>query len=409
MIKRTSLPALAAVLSLSLLGCVQDTSELPTWVPTWAASPSTPGQFGQPGAAGPDLENRTLRQIVHTSVGGDSVRVRISNRHGSQPLEIGAAYVASSSAGAQITAALSQVLTFGTETSITIPVGAYVISDPVAFAVQPLADLAISLYFPAETGTATAHRTAVQTNYVSPPGNFAASEQIPDAETTPSWFFLTAVEVKPRERTGVVVTLGNSITDGTGSTADANSRWPDHLARRLAERDAGTLAVANAGIAGNRVLSDLNGFGINAQARLELDVLSLPGITHVVLLEGINDIGMFGTLATEEASPDDIIAGYLQIIARLRARGLKVYGATLTPFEGAFYYSDVKEEQRQQVNEWIRTSGTFDGVIDFDAATRDPSQPTRLLPGTTEDNLHPNDTGYRAMAAAIDLSLFDLN
>ena len=405
---RLAVFAIAVALIWPALIVGQDTSQAPAWVATWGTSPSTPGSFGQAGTAGSAFENRTLRQIVHTSVGGDSVRIRLSNRHGSVPLEIGAVHIASRGEGARIEAASDRALTFGTETSITIPVGAFVLSDPVGLEVQPLADLAISIYFPSDTGTPTSHSTGLQTNYISPPGNFVATELISDAETSQSWFFLTAVEVKPSERTGVIVTLGNSITDGTQSTADTNGRWPDHLARRLAARDAGTLGVVNAGIAGNRVLHNLGGFGISALARLELDVLSLPGVTHVVVMEGINDIGMGGGLAPEIASADEIIAGHLQLIARVHARGLKIYGATLTPFEGAFYYSPEAEVKRQAVNEWIRTSGAYDAVIDFDAATRDPNQPSRFKPGFSQDNLHPNDMGYEAMADAIDLTLFDL-
>lgn len=399
--------SIAAVLSWPALLAGQDTSPDPSWVATWGASPSTPGRFGQGGASANNFENRTLRQIVHTSVGGDSVRIRLSNRHGSLPLQIGAVHIAPRGAGTQIQAASDRALTFGTEATVTIPVGAFVLSDPVALDVAPLADLAISIYFPSDTGTPTSHGAALQTNYVSPPGDFAASERISDAETSQSWFFLTAVEVRPSERTGVVVTLGNSITDGTLSTVDANSRWPDHLARRLAARGTGALGVVNAGIAGNRVLHDLGGFGVNALARLEVDVLSLAGVTHIVVLEGINDIGMGGSLAPEVVSSDEIIAGHLQLISRAHARGLKIYGATLTPFEGAFYYSPEREVKRQAVNQWIRTSGAYDAVIDFDAATRDPNQTTRFRPGFSEDNLHLTDAGYEAMANAIDLALFD--
>ena len=389
----------------------QGNTQSPRWVATWGTSPSTPGRFGQAAAAGSAFENRTLRQVVHVSVGGDSVRVRLSNRHGSVPLEVGAVHIASRRDGARIDRASDRTLTFGTEASITIPVGAYVLSDPVDFEVLPTTDLVISIYFPSDTGTPTSHGSAIQTNYISALGNHAATEQLPDAETTQSWFFLTAVEVKPSDRTGVVVTLGNSITDGTQSTVDANSRWPDHLASRLAARGSGTLGVVNAGIAGNRVLHDLGGFGVNTLARLDLDVLSVPGVTHVVFLQGINDVGMGGTLAprAEVVSADEIIAGHRQLIARVRARGLKIYGATLTPFEGAFYYTEEGEAKRQVVNNWIRTSGAYDAVIDFDAATRDPAQPSRFRPGFSQDNLHPNDGGYRAMADAIDLSLFDLN
>ncbi len=400
--------AIAVALTWPALTMGQDTSQASAWVATWGTSPSTPGRSLLDQGAGPTFENRTLRQIVHTSVGGDSVRIRLSNRHGSLPLKIGAVHIASRREGARIEAASDRALTFGTETSITIPVGAFVLSDPVGMAVPPLADLAISIYFPSDTGTPTAHGTAIQTSYISPPGNFVATEQIADTETSESWFWLTAVEVRPSERTGVVVAFGNSITDGYLSTVDANSRWPDHLARRLAARGSGVLGVVNAGISGNRVLHDLGGFGVNALARLELDVLSLAGVTHVVVLEGINDIGLGGTLAPEVASSDEIIAGHRQLIARVHARGLKIYGATLTPFGNAFYFSPEGEVKRQAVNQWIRTSGAYDAVIDFDAATRDPNQPSRFRPGFSEDGLHPNDAGYKAMADAVDLTLFDL-
>lgn len=386
----------------------QDASQAQPWVTTWGTSPSTPGRPGQAEAVGRKFENRTLRQIVHTSIGGDRVRVRLSNRHGSLPLRIGAVHVASRTEGALIDAASDRALTFGAEASVTIPVGAFVLSDPVNLEVLPLADLAISIYFPSDTGTPTSHGLAIQTSYVSPPGDFAASEQIPEAETAQSWFFLTAVEVTPAKRTGVVVTLGDSITDGYLSTVGANSRWPDHLARRLAARGSGALGVVNAGISGNRVLHDLGGFGVNALARLELDVLSLAGVTHVVVLEGINDIGLARMMAAEEVSADEIIAGHRQLIARAHSRGLTIYGATLTPFEGAAYFSPEGEVKRQAVNEWIRRGGAYDAVIDFDTATRDPSRPSHFQPGFSEDSLHPNDVGYKAMADAVDLTLFDL-
>jgi len=256
----------------------------------------------------------------------------------------------------------------------------------------------------------TLHGTASQTNYHAA-GNHVADASLTEPETTRSWFFLTRVDVFPTEPTGVVVTLGNSITDGTLSTADTNNRWPDHLARLLAARDSGTLAVVNSGISGNQVSNDIPGFGINAQARLEEDVLSVAGVTHVVVLEGINDVGMPGSIGGPETAvtAEQIIAGHKQIIARLHARGLEVYGATLTPFEDAFYYSEEGNAKRLAVNEWIRTSGAYDAVIDFDAVTRDPANPKHFLPGFSQDNLHPNDGGYQTMAESVDLSLFDLD
>jgi lysophospholipase L1-like esterase len=382
----------------------------PAWVGTWGAAPSTPGRFGGAPARQPmDFADRTLRQVVHVSAGGDSVRIRLSNRDGSGPLQIGAVHVASRSEGAGVDPATDRTLTFSSEAGIRIPKGAVVLSDPVALSVQPLSDLAISIYFPSSTGSPTSHGTASQTNYISA-GNHVGEATLADTQTATSWYFLTRVDIWRSEPTGVVVTLGNSITDGTQSTVDTNNRWPDHLARRLAARDSGTLAVVNSGISGNQVSNDIPGFGINALARLEDDVLSVAGVTHVVVLEGINDVGMPGSLGPEEMSvtAEQIIAGHKQIIARLHARGLKVYGATLTPFEDAFYYSDEGEAKRQAVNEWIRTSGAYDAVIDFDAVTRDPANPKHFPPGFSQDNLHPNDGGYQTMAESVDLSLFDL-
>jgi lysophospholipase L1-like esterase len=358
----------------------------------------------------PDFGGRSLRQVVHVSVGGDSVRVRLSNRDGAGTLQIGEVHAAARTEGAGIDATTDRALTFGGQPGVMIPSGAFVLSDPVALHVEPLSDLAISVYFPSPTGSPTSHGTASQTNYVAM-GNHVADATIAEPETVRSWFFLTRVEVWPTEPTGVVVTLGNSITDGTRSTADTNNRWPDHLARRLAARDSGTLAVVNSGISGNQILHDIPGFGPDALSRLEDDVLSVAGVTHVVVLQGINDIGMPGSMgpADDAVSADDIIAGHKQIIARAHARGLKVYGATLTPFEGAFYYSPEGNAKRLAVNEWIRTSGAYDAVIDFDAVTRDPSNPAHFLPGFSEDNLHPNDGGYQTMAESVDLSLFDLD
>lgn len=384
-----------------------------SWVATWGASPSSGGpprepRPGQPNPPGPrSYENRTLRQIVHTSVGGSAVRIRVSNRDGSVPLKIGAAHCALRTEGAAIDTHTDRALTFSGKPSIIVPVGAFVLSDATDFEVPPLSDLAISLFLPKDTGQPTSHALASQTNFLSQPGNFVASEQLTGTEPLRSWFFLTAVEVLAKEPTGVVVTFGDSITDGALSTPDANRRWPDQLARRLAERGGGAFAVVNAGISGNRVLNDRA--GINALARFEHDALSQAGVTHIVVLLGINDIGFGARIPEQNVSAEEIIAGHLQMIARAHARGLKIYGATLTPFEDAGYYSPEGEKKRLAVNEWIRTGGAYDAVIDFDAVVRDPQHPSRFREGFSRDHLHPNDDGYKAMAEAIDLSLFDLN
>ena len=303
-------------------------------------------------------------------------------------------------------------LTFSRNLSFTIPPGAIVVSDPVDMKVPPLADVAVDVYLPEDTAAAsplvTTHAGALQTNYISREGNHTASAALPVQATTASWFLLARLEVLAPAAVGTLVTFGDSITDGTRSSVDTNNRWPDHLARRLAaERGAMTVAIVNAGIAGNRVLSEPGNprAGVNALARFDRDVLIQPGVTHVVVMEGINDIGG----ARENPSPGaaDLVAGYQQLIERARARGIRIYGATLTRFEGARYYTPVGEAKRKAVNQWIRTSGAYDAVIDFDAAVRDPAHPARFLPVyDSGDHLHPGDAGYEAMARAISLTLF---
>jgi lysophospholipase L1-like esterase len=349
-----------------------------------------------------------LRQIVHTSVGGDRVRVVLSNVFGTAPLEVGGAAVAAREQGAAIRAGSSRPLTFGGSKSATILQGAILVSDPVDFPVGAVSDLVVDLYLPGELGLGpspvTTHNGASQTNYVSVAGNHVGAQSLPVDKESVAWFLLARVEVTAAPGTRAVVAFGDSITDGARSTANTNSRWPDTLARRLAESKRGPrVAVLNAGISGNRVLGD--GAGVSALARFDKDVLLQTGVTHVVVMEGINDIG--GARANPSPSADDLIAGHRQLIARARARGLKIYGATLTPFEGAGYYTVEGEAKRQALNEWIRTSGEYDGVIDFDAVTRDPAAPTKFAAfADSGDHLHPNDAGYKAMGEAVDLALF---
>jgi len=354
--------------------------------------------------------NQTLRQIVHASIGGSRVRVVLSNAYGTAPLTVGAAHVALREANAAIQPGSARPLMFSGKPTFTIPPGAIAYSDAVNLTIPQMTDVAIDLYLPGTTNTTapvTMHTGAFQTNYVSETGNHAGAAKLPVVATTQNWFVIYRLEVSSSDATGGLVTYGDSITDGTRSTPDTNNRWPDQLVRRmLTQPNPLRIGVMNAGIAGNRVLSD-GAFqvGINALARFEHNVLTQPGVTHVVFMEGINDIGM----ARENPTPtaEDIVAGHKQIINRAHLRGLKIYGATLTPFYGAAYYSDVGEQKRRAVNEWIRTSHAYDGVIDFDKATRDPNDPKRLLAAFDScDHLHPSDAGYKAMADAVDLTLF---
>jgi lysophospholipase L1-like esterase len=291
---------------------------------------------------------------------------------------------------------------------VTVPAGAVMISDPVAMTLPAFADLAVDVYLPNDMSTMpmTFHAGAHQTSYASA-GNHAGEHDLPAPSTTTSWFYLSRVEARTNAASAVIVALGDSITDGTASTLDANARWPDLLARRLAQSGGPGAAVLNAGIGGNRLLGHAAGgtAGLNVLERFDRDVLALSGATHVVLMEGINDIG----LARDNPSPSagDLIAAQQQIIERAHARGIKAIGATLTPFEGAGYFTQAGEAKRTAINSWIRTGKAYDGVIDFDAAVRDPQQPTKFLPqNDSGDHLHPNDAGYQAMSRAIDLSLF---
>lgn len=381
------------------------------WVTTWhtavvpraAMPPQQQGQ-GQPPL---NFSNQTLRQIVHVSLGGDRVRVALSNAFGTEPLMIGAAGVALRQKDAVIMTGSSRPLTFDARRSVTIPPGAMMLSDPVALAMPALADLVIDIHLPDDTGARTSpltmHGNARQTSYVSTAGNHVGAAALPVATTTASWFFLTRVEVNATGPTGVVAALGDSITEGNGSTPDTNGRWPDVLAKRLMVRTGAKFGLANAGIGGNRVLS---GGSPNALARFDRDVLAQPGVTHVVFTEGINDIRI--TAQNPNSIPlEDLIAGHKQIIERARGAGLKIYGGTLVPYEGTQGWSKETEATRVALNNWIRTSKAYDAVIDFDAAIRDPAQPSRILAKfDSGDHLHPNNAGYEAMANAVDLALF---
>jgi lysophospholipase L1-like esterase len=397
------------------------------WVGTWAtalvgrpqappvpaAAPAAGAQPGQLPAAQPapfvHFTDQTLRQIVHASLGGSRLRVVLSNTFGTVPLAVGAAHVALRDKGATIVPGSDRVLTFSDRTTATVPAGAVIFSDAVDRPMPPAADLAIDLYLPGSTNTPsplTMHNAALQTNYISEPGNHAGEIAFAVSGTIQNWFVISRVEVAAPMAVSAVVTVGASLTDGARSTPDTNNRWPNHLARRLIAQPT-PLGVLDAGIGGNRLLSE-GAFqaGSTGLARFDRDVLAQTGAAYVIVADmALNDIG--NARENPTPTPADLITAQQQLIVRAHAFGLKIFGATLTPFEGAGYFTEVGEVKRQAVNDWIRSSRAYDAVIDFDAATRDPGHPRRFLPGyDSGDHLHPNDAGYRAMAEAIDLSLF---
>lgn len=385
------------------------------WVVAWGASPAPqlPDE-AQMRTAKLVFDNQTVREIVHTSIASDTVRVRLSNAYGKQAVEIGAAHVALHDKGSIIAAGSDHALTFSGRPGVSIAPDGQALSDPVKLAV-PAGDLVISIFLPHAASGAGIHYGAQQTNYVGP-GDLTGAAEMSEPVTITSWVFLTGVDALAPAAASTVVAFGDSITDGARSTVDANHRWPDILAERLRARRRGKpIGVLDAGIGGNRVLFDPVGnvrFGVNALARFDRDVLAQPGVKYVIVLEGINDLGHPGSSAplSETPTAEDIIAGLKQMIERAHEHGLKIFGATLTPFEGTTfqgYFTPEKEVKRKAVNQWIRTGNAFDGVIDFEKAVRDPEHPDRMLPvNDGGDHLHPGDAGYKAMAEAIDLSLF---
>ncbi|HLJ46221.1 MAG TPA: SGNH/GDSL hydrolase family protein [Bryobacteraceae bacterium] len=386
------------------------------WVVTWGASPAPQlADEAQMRSAKLVFEDQTLREIVHTSIGGDAVRVRLSNAYGKETVAIGAVHLALRSQDSAIASGSDRALTFSGRTAVSIPPDAEVLSDPVKLDVAPGADLAISIFVPKTATGAGIHYSAQQTSYVGR-GDLTGAASMADATTMTSWVFLDGVDVTAADNAATLVAFGDSITDGAASAKDANHRWPDILAERLrGQRGRLRIGVLDAGIGGNRILHDAPTnirFGMNALARFDRDVLAQPGVKYLIILEGINDLGHYGSSApeSETVSAEDIIAGLKQMIERAHEKGIKVIGATLTPFEGTTYkgyFTPEKEVKRKAVNEWIRTGKAFDGVIDFDKATRDPNHPDRMLADyDSGDHLHPKDAGYKAMADSIDLSLF---
>jgi lysophospholipase L1-like esterase len=385
-----------------------------TWVPAWTASPQPiwASDFVLPLGLPASLHDQTVRQVMRAGVGGSRVRIVLSNEYGTQALQIGAARIATAGDADGSTSGPSLALTFGGHTTATVPAGAPLVSDPVAMDVAPLQRLAISLYFPQTTPLSTIHWDGLQPAQIAA-GNVAGAANVKADSMVNSRLFLSAVLVEAAPGTRSVVAFGDSITDGAASTPGTDRRWPDFLARRLTGRN---VAVLNAGISGGRVLK--NHMGSNALARFDRDVLGQPGVASVVLLMGINDISWPGsTFEPQEPATqaEALIAGYRQLITRARSRGVRIVGATLTPFEGALtmpgspianYYSPAKDALRQRINAWIRGSGEFDAVLDFDAVVRDPQNPLRILPAyDSGDHLHLGDAGNKAVADSVDLKL----
>ncbi|WP_185715542.1 SGNH/GDSL hydrolase family protein [Halocatena pleomorpha] len=368
------------------------------WISTWTASPHAPstslGDYRE------GFVDRTLRSIVPVSRGGDGIRVRLTNRYGDQAARFSNVTVGIREARATLAPGSLRPVTFSGNRSVTVRAGTKVLSDPIDLAVAPEQDLAVNLYAGESTGPPTAHQSARKTSYIAAGDHTAHRSGSDFSETTTSWFFLEGIEVTAKQRESTVVCFGDSITD---------SLYPNYLARRLNNHPSIPKAVVNAGIGGNRVLTDSppdSGFGESAIARFDHDVLAQTGASDVIFLEGINDIGFGANNPAASVSAEEIIRGHKQIISRAHAAGLDIFGATLTPFVGAPYYSQRGGEKRRAVNEFIRTSNEYDGVIDLDKALRDPERPRRLRPEyDSGDHLHPSDAGYRAMANAVDLSL----
>ena len=390
------------------------TREKEHWVGTWATTPAP--------TEGAVIKGQTIRIIARVSIGGNKIRVRLSNAYGNHKLTIGAATVALRGSGSEIIRGSDQQLTFNGKLTTKIAVGAIALSDPIDFKLPPLTDAAVSVYLPDDIGEdfkITGHGTSRQTNYISPKGNHSSEIDMPVKEETETNFFVTGIDVLAQEQTGGIVTLGDSLTDCNISSIDANQRWPDQLARRLVKRhqtkNGRLLGVMNQGIGGNRILHDIR--GDSCLRRFDRDVIAQPGVTHVIVFLGINDIRNRNCNPDEEVSAEQMICGLNQLAMRGHSAGLKMICGTLLTFENENYnpppgrtglFTEEGGKKRQIVNNWIRENSDYDGVIDFELALRAPDHPTQMLPEfDCGDHLHPNDKGYLRMGDAIDLGLFD--
>ncbi|MFT4254140.1 MAG: SGNH/GDSL hydrolase family protein [Caulobacter sp.] len=372
----------------------------PAWRSAWGNAPIAPQAVARPGEARA-FTDVTVRQVVRLNAGGDALRLRLSNELNERPLAVGAITVAPADADGKILGAPIPV-TVGGRSEFTIAPGAPLLSDPIALPVKAMDRVSVAIFY-VGTQAPAGHRVRL---FVAPPGNHVAKSQIPGEEALKGPGLVSGVEVRGPGEAPVLVAIGDSITEGSGSTPNADKGYPEQLAARLSARGQGW-SVVNMGVGGGRLLREVS--GPSALSRFDRDVLSVAGVKAVLLLEGINDIGRPAQpgFAADAVTPEDLIAGYRQLIARAHARGVKIYGGVIPPFEGAAYYHEKGEATRQAVNAWIRASGEFDGIVDFDAVLRDPARPSQLRAETHGgDHLHPNDAGYALMAEAIDKALF---
>jgi lysophospholipase L1-like esterase len=392
-LRKSSTAGLVLILSFYCASCTATAKEC--WIGTWAAGQQLAEPHNTPPE--PHLANNTLRQVVHATLGGSRIRVQFSNKYSSGPVTINSAHIAVSKGGSDIDTATDTALTFSGSASVTIPAGEELYSDAVDFNVPPLSNLAVSIYFGSASSTNVTGHPGSRTDSYIKTGDAVSTNFTPDG-TKANWWILSRIDLWLDDSYACVVTLGDSITDGRGSTNNSNNRWPDDLAVRLqANPDTVKVGVINQGIGGGAVVR--GGLGPTAMARYDHDVIGQPGVKWVIIFEGINDIGG-GTDAKS------IISAYKTFITKAHAANLLIYGATITPIKGNGYYSAAHEAVRDAVNDWIRTSGQFDGVIDFDMAVRDPADKEQLNPAYQFEWLHLNPAGYQAMADAIDLNLF---
>ncbi|MFF5714925.1 SGNH/GDSL hydrolase family protein [Streptomyces sp. 62] len=410
-LRRTALALLTTgTLALAPTALADTGGHGPAWRGAWAASPqSATAPFG-PNWSLRGFDHQTVRQVVRVTASGTRTRIELTNRYGTGPLRIAGATVARTAKGSAVQPGSVRTLRFDGRPSVTIPAGGTLLSDAAPLPVKAFENLTVTLYLADATGPATFHSFSSATSYRAEGDHRADLSGDAFGETSTSWYFLSGVEVtggRDTARRDGIVTFGDSITDGVGSTADADNRYPDELAERLAASGR-SRAVLNHGIGGNQVVNDTTWAGEKAVARFEKDVLTEKGVSTVILLEGLNDIGGSGPAfpggPTPEVSVDRLIEGHRTLIRQAHAKGLKVVGATLTPVGGSFYDTPENEAKRQAFNAWVRTSGAYDSVVDFDRAVADPSDPGRILPAyDSGDHLHPDDAGYQAMAEALDL------